>query len=101
MARLTPTVVMLQFFAFGRVFLEIARMADGKLGVQCLKSGDFSNSRAALTPASIHRISAGAAQSLHLLAFVYDSAFFVAVLLLTVDNAVFFNCSVNSVERNL
>ena len=61
MARLTPAVVMLQFFSFGRVFLEVARMADCKLGVLCLKSGDFSNSRAALTPASIHRISAGAA----------------------------------------
>ena len=57
----TPAVVVLQFFAFGRVLLEVARMADCKLGVLCLKSGDFSNSRAALTPASIHRISAGAA----------------------------------------
>ena len=68
MTRFTPTVVMLQFFALGRVFLEVARMTDGIR---------------------------------FLLAFVYDSAFFVAVFLLAVDNAVFFNCSVNSVERNL
>ena len=54
-----------------------------------MKSGYFSNLRAALTPYSSRRLSFGAAQPLHLPAFKDDFAIFVFVLLLTMNNALF------------
>ena len=93
---LAEEVGMLQFRALRRVFLVVARIADG---IGLLYGKEFyvcsANSRAALTPNIVHRTLFGAALPLH----VDNTTVIVTVFLHSVDDAFAFKCAVNLTDR--